>query len=58
MEFRTHDERFLENPNSYLIAITCVIQIHVRHSSLGKKFSLTYLYHCFLIMVNYMGNVV
>lgn len=49
---------FLENPNSYLIAITRVIQIHVKHSLLGKKSPVTYVYHCFLITVNYMANAV
>lgn len=37
MEFCAHGERFFENPNSYLIPIACIIQIHVSHLTLGKK---------------------
>lgn len=37
MKFCAHDERFFENPNSYLIPIACVIQVHVSHLPLEKK---------------------
>lgn len=37
MEFCAHDERFFENPNSYLIPIASIIQICVSHSTLWKK---------------------